>query len=299
MTASQGVPRLGADAPPEDIRAQLVQSGCVIVEGLTPAAQMDAIEKEIAPLLEKTPPGQGIFVGLNTKRVNGLVAKSPSTHVLALQASILRTMSLTLTQCERFQLHITQAIAVLPGEIAQVLHRDRGMYPYCPAAIEPMVNVMWALTKFTRENGGTHVVPGSHLWSATNAQRDIEPVAAEMQPGSALLYLGSTVHGAGANNSNEPRIGVVMGYNLGWLRQYENQYLAVPLDVARNLPPELASLIGYAAHRPNLGLFECRDPMDLLPLQGSADISADDVLSPEMDRILSGFLKPSDGRAAA
>jgi ectoine hydroxylase-related dioxygenase (phytanoyl-CoA dioxygenase family) len=32
----------------------------------------------------------------------------------------------------------------------------------------------------------------------------------------------------------------------GWLRQEENQYLAVPPEVAKNLPVRIQKLLGYA-----------------------------------------------------
>lgn len=42
-----------------------------------------------------------------------------------------------------------------------------------------------------------------------------------MEPGWALMFLGSTLHGAGANRSGEIRRAVVIGYSLGWLKSYE------------------------------------------------------------------------------
>src|SRR3546814_8475558 len=45
---------------------------------------------------------------------------------------------------------------------------------------------------------------------------EIEPVVANMAPGSALLFLGSILHGAGANMSGAVRRAVIIGYCLGW-----------------------------------------------------------------------------------
>ena len=50
------------------------------------------------------------------------------------------------------------------------------------------------------------------------------------------LYLGSTLHGGGANRSGAARAGLINTYALGWLRQEENQYLAVPRKIAESLP---------------------------------------------------------------
>ena len=71
--------------------------------------------------------------------------------------------------------------------------------------------------------------------------------------GDAFYWIG--YHGGGANRSQEPRIAVQVGYNLGWLRQEENQYLAVPPVVARHLPEKLQKLIGYSLGGYALGYF--------------------------------------------
>ena len=60
-----------------------------------------------------------------------------------------------------------------------------------------------------------------------------------MSAGSVLLYIGSTIHGGGANRSDAARFGLALHYALGWLRQEENQYLAVPIDAARPLPKQV------------------------------------------------------------
>ena len=85
-----------------------------------------------------------------------------------------------------------------------------------------------------------------------------------MKAGSALLYLGGLTHSGGANRSTADRTGVVIGYCAGWLRTYEEQFLAYPREVARDFPEELQRLIGYQQHRPNLGGWEGQDPIEYL-----------------------------------
>ncbi len=88
-----------------------------------------------------------------------------------------------------------------------------------------------------------------------------------------LIYFGSLLHAGGANRTDRPRTGIVISYCLGWLRQAENQYLAVPPDIARSLPEELQRLLGYFVHEPNLGCVEGQDPIRLLK-EGEAASSA-------------------------
>ncbi|HEY5171175.1 MAG TPA: phytanoyl-CoA dioxygenase family protein, partial [Acidimicrobiia bacterium] len=57
--------------------------------------------------------------------------------------------------------------------------------------------------------------------------------------------------------------GVNVGYTLSWLRQEENQYLACPPEVARELPEDLVRLAGYARGAYALGYYgDLRDPYD-------------------------------------
>jgi ectoine hydroxylase-related dioxygenase (phytanoyl-CoA dioxygenase family) len=69
-----------------------------------------------------------------------------------------------------------------------------------------------------------------------------------MPKGSALFYLGSTLHGAGENRSEVARMGLINTYSLGWLRQETNQYLAVPPESARKLDGRMRQLLGYTTH---------------------------------------------------
>ena len=95
--------------------------------------------------------------------------------------------------------------------------------------------------------------------------RDQPPfVIAEMSAGSAVLYLGSTMHGGGANQTqNERRRGMFLGFCLGWLRTEENFFLSTPIDAVREMPPEVQELLGYASHD-SIGVVNVDSPMKLL-----------------------------------
>lgn len=245
-------------ATAEDVVEVLKQDGGVIVRSLVDAALMDAIYTELKPFIESTTFGRDDFAGLQTKRTGSLVSRSQSFHHLAMHPLILETAAKVLgPYCQKFQLHLTQAIRLDPGETAQMLHRDQLVYsPFrFPRGMECEVHTIWALTDFTEENGATRVIPGSHLWEDDRSPTLEETVAVVMPKGSVFVFTGSIYHGGGTNRSHEPRIGVQAGYNLGWLRQEENQYLAVPPAVARQLPEKLQSLIGYTLGGYALGYF--------------------------------------------
>ncbi len=70
-----------------------------------------------------------------------------------------------------------------------------------------------------------------------------------MEPGAALLFLGSTLHAGGPNRTSLPRRGIIISYCLGWLKPYELPWLAYPPDVARNFGAR--GLAHRAAHPPD------------------------------------------------
>jgi ectoine hydroxylase-related dioxygenase (phytanoyl-CoA dioxygenase family) len=129
---------------------------------------------------------------------------------------------------------------------------------------------MTALVDFTQELGATRVVPGSHRWPYEREAQPEEVAVAEMPAGSSVIYLGSTIHGAGANQTDRERRGLHLSYVVGWLRTEENNYLATPPEIAKTLPRRAQELIGYSVHDAirsaggYLGMLDLRDPVDLL-----------------------------------
>jgi ectoine hydroxylase-related dioxygenase (phytanoyl-CoA dioxygenase family) len=93
---------------------------------------------------------------------------------------------------------------------------------------------------------------------------------AEMPAGSAVVYSGGTIHGAGGNTTSGPRPGAHLSHCLGWLRTEENNYLAVPPKVAATLPRIAQEVIGYAIHSSfgrgggMPGVLNLQDPVELL-----------------------------------
>lgn len=276
-----------ADTPAAEIEDILERDGCIVLERLLPPSVVDGIAQELLTRFEQAKFGSGRFVGYRTRRLGSILRKSGSAcRMLAHPVVVAAMENMLKPWCDSIQLNLSQGISIYPGEKAQILHRDDELFPVRSFKGELMANAMWALCDFTQENGATQVVPGSHLWPRDREPLPHETVAAEMQKGSVLIYRGSLIHGGGGNRSHAPRPGVIFGYNLGWLRQGENQYLAYPPDVARYLPPEVQRLIGYSVHRPNLGLHECMDPQRLLSPHWRNDMQSRDFLTPEQEAIL-------------
>lgn len=264
-------------------------NGYVIFDRLLPQAEVDQICAELEPFFQATPRCQGDFYGWNTTRFGSVPLKSPASHALLLHESMLSIADEVLgPHCDWYQLNLTQAVRLYPGERQQVPHRDEEMWPCQKNGIEYLINVMWALSDFTAENGATMLWPRSHFHRLSRELDPADAVIAEMSRGSALVYLGSITHCAGANRSSLPRTGLIVSYCLGWLKQYENGFLSYPPDVARQFPQAIRDLIGYRIHRPNLGGYEGQDPAVLFETR-SHDLPAVDAIPEDTARELRAF----------
>jgi ectoine hydroxylase-related dioxygenase (phytanoyl-CoA dioxygenase family) len=262
---------LAPTASPDEIAAVVRADGAVVVDDLAEPELLDRLDAELAPWLDSTPYGAEDFAGRHTRRTGMLVARCPAARELLQHPSILGATTALLEGATTYHVHLTQAIAIGPGQPAQPIHRDQWAFDFFPFpdGYDVQLNTIWALTDFREENGATRVVPGSNRGAGIDRLGAFEPadtVAAEMSRGSVLVYSGSVHHGGGANvTDDEVRVGLNLTYARSWLRQEENQYLAVPADVARELDDDLLRLLGYARGAYALGYVDGgRDPLDVL-----------------------------------
>jgi len=245
-------------------------------------ARVHALARDLDPIFAATPFCEGNFYGRRTKRFGGLLKRSEHMAALVLNPLILSAVETILgTGCDRIQLNLTQAIEIHPGEVRQFPHRDQDMWRGADGTQEYLVNVLWPLTPFTKENGATRIFPKSHGVKGM-AKSDLgPPIFAEGKPGAAICFL--------SNLSQEVRRGVLVSYSLGWLKPYENLWLAYPPEIAKTFPPELAALAGYAQHRPNLGNYEGQCPSVLLKDDRPDHIGAIDELLPDQADAVAEF----------
>jgi hypothetical protein len=261
------VEHLSASASPQEAASVVRRDGAVIIDKVLSMSETDSLEAEVRPWIERTEFGPDEFSGRRTKRTGALVARSPQCRELVMHPLILGAAGDLLSHATSFQLHLTQIIAIGPGAPAQAIHRDQWAFDFFPfpKGYEVQFNTIWALTDFTEQNGATRVIPGSNHFEDRLTFKEEDTVPAEMRRGSVLMYNGSVYHGGGASRSDQARTGVNITYNLSWLRQEENQYLAVPFEVARTLPVELLKLIGYRRGAYALGYVgDLRDPIEVI-----------------------------------
>ena len=214
-----------------------------------------------------------MFFGDKVRHVSGLAGKSARFAEEVMCHPLLLSLcdALLLPNCADYRLNLAHLMDRGPGSQRQLIHRDEAVWVhYREPKPELQLATMIALVDFTRDNGATCVVPGSHQWDPERQPREDEIACAEMRAGSAVIYLGSTLHAGGTNNSDHWRRGIHMSYCLGWLRTEENNVLAVPPDVARELPPRARELLGYGVHDAiedlggYLGMVDMHNPRDML-----------------------------------
>jgi ectoine hydroxylase-related dioxygenase (phytanoyl-CoA dioxygenase family) len=275
---------------------ELHDQGWCIISGLLPIAKVDALHTDLEERFEKTPFCKGDFYGPRTKRFGGLLKRSAHMEAFARHPLILEIADRALLPfCDNYQINLTQALQLYPGAPMQAPHRDQDMWRGPTGEVEYLINVMWPFTEYRRENGATLIWPESHRRQSEETIDFSRAIAAEMNPGSALVFLGSTLHGAGGNRSDKVRTGMVISYCLGWLKPYENQWLVYPPSVARNFSPELATLAGYRQHRPNLGNYEGQCPSVLLTDRVSDYLGAVDELHPDQITEIAQFASEQSG----
>ena len=271
------------------LATELAANGWVIVRGAADPARIAQFRADLADDIAGTPFSEGLFYGARTQRFGRLLARSPIAADLVLDpVAHGAAQDVIAAGYPHVGLNLTQLIAVHPGAGAQVPHRDDEMWPIPAPVGEHLLNVLWPLTRFRAENGATLVWSGSHR-GAPGPVADA-PVAAEMDPGDALMMLGSTLHAQGANRSDEVRSCAVIGYHAAWLLPIENPWLSYPPDMVAGWPVELRQLVGYRRLPPNLNGVDCRCPAEMFDADiGVRGHGAVDTLWPHQEEGLRRF----------
>lgn len=279
---------VGADV--YEMLAALDEDGVVIVDGLLSQDVVDRVNAEVEEAVASTDaaptmfnPVLEAFHGPYTRHVPGMPGVSPTFAVDVMCHPVYLALAEALLgpNCAQFQLNLGHLLQRGPGSDEQLLHRDELVWSDVPRpAPELQLASVIAFVDFTKENGATRVVPGSHRWP----DRELSPMEqilagppdpglvayAEMPAGSAVVYTGGVIHGGGANTTDTPRRGAHLSYCLGWLRTEENNYLSCPPDVAAKLPRRAQEVLGYSIQDSidrggaYLGMVRMQDPVDLL-----------------------------------
>ena len=156
--------------------------------------------------------------GNSAQRVYNLINKTDVFDELLLDArleTILKKIFQRPTYHQLYTMSSWHANFLFPGAKAQKLHLDAAV----PEPIPPWiirVNASFIIEEHRRDNGCTHVVPGSH--KACRRPTDMDLMSAdgatpiEAKEGALVLWNGHLWHQSGENKSAKPRAALLACY---------------------------------------------------------------------------------------
>ncbi|KAI9024151.1 hypothetical protein DFJ74DRAFT_720114 [Hyaloraphidium curvatum] len=237
----------------------LERDGFVVLPSLVPPERCDALRAALDRIDQ--PLGRNRFEGYNTRRINTVYGKTSAADEFILHPRVLAVLDRVLQP--GFLLSACQAVEIMPGEKAQPLHYDCSYIRIPRPRRAVLVNVFWAIDDYSAQNGGTKMIPGSHLWGQDRlpdpAKDPIVPTA--MPKGSCVIFYSTTWHAGGANKTSKPRMALGVLYGEPFIRQLETAFGVLhPKQVAR-LPRRLREMLGYSTVAPNIGNIDGRSPL--------------------------------------
>lgn len=270
----------------DDIRAgfdvqvhakRLREQGYTLIEDFLTPADLREVRAGLVPFLGQHA-GRNNFEGYKTERVYTLVARGMIFERIAEDPRVLAL-------CDEFLkpgylLTASQAICIYPGETPQPIHSDDAFYtlprPRSPIGFSTIV----AVDAFTAENGGTEIIPGSHIWSDAkieglydkgmdanappNPELERQLVPVQMPAGACVVFLGTLLHRGGANHSTAPRLAFSNQYCEPWARTQENFFLGIPPELVKGMSPRVQQLLGYSIWPPFMGHVTASHPGKVL-----------------------------------
>lgn len=278
MATVKHVPR---DCAVDDIISEITERGAVIVDGFLSKETLRRFNSEIEPHLERQDRGQFTvneavtnFHGPKTRHLTGIAGLSETFVHEILLHPIYKAVGdhFLLPNCASYQLNLGHVLDRGPGSGDQALHRDHDNWPRALGQVfeHRQFASLLALSDYTADMGATRLVPGSHKWDIERRPEPEEIAVAEMNPGSAVIYLGSTLHAAGPNSTDKSRRGMHASFVLGWLRTEENMNLGIPKERLKSMPREAQELLAFGIHdgigrgEGFLGAVDNLSPIDLI-----------------------------------
>uniref|UniRef100_UPI00404A8AE2 phytanoyl-CoA dioxygenase family protein n=3 Tax=Cephaloticoccus sp. TaxID=1985742 RepID=UPI00404A8AE2 len=213
------------DPESADILQAVRNDGYAVLRNVIPADEIGAVRDSITQTVSKystTPPPNGVVTGLLRKDLS-MAPYLTHPRFMTMMTGLFG---------EHFKISFITGLVNNAGVKRGPMHADwpynqnaaaKVLSPY-PDVMMHMVT-MWMLSDYTIENGGTHIIPGSHKRGyAPRFGSNYEPMATyknevQMQgkAGDVGIFDARTWHATAENKTNEPRIGVLIRYCPWWL----------------------------------------------------------------------------------
>ncbi len=224
----------------ELLKTELEEYGFVVIPHLLPTAEADQMAKRLMELMTQQPEAHQ----LNQNLRGVLNYDDQDTFVPLVTHPVYLELARQKLGAD-FQLAEVGALWLKPGATAQGLHADVpvGWFPASGVPIPDVcfvVNGIWMLTDFTRENGATQLMPFSH-YSRRVPRAGVEYqhlVTAEGPAGSLVVFHGGIWHRGGANvTRNLQRMGVSVPYHASWMDPAAGGWHLMKRRVRGRMPP--------------------------------------------------------------
>jgi ectoine hydroxylase-related dioxygenase (phytanoyl-CoA dioxygenase family) len=233
------------EAAEQDLKAHGLAIVDGVLQGETLKAARDALYRVAAQDVRHGRVEEGIRTDLGVQRVWNLPSRDPVFCDLVEHPAALQLVKSALdwpVLLSNFSGNITG-----PGTGEMMMHADQGAFP--GIWTKPyVVNIVWCLDDFTEANGGTRIVPGSHLQNRQPGADDANSatVALEAKAGAMVAVDGRLWHKTGANRTaDERRAGLFAVYSLPMFLPQENWWLSLDPSVRQFGSDTLLRLLGF------------------------------------------------------
>jgi ectoine hydroxylase-related dioxygenase (phytanoyl-CoA dioxygenase family) len=233
-------------------RKQLDQEGYLIFKNILSASQLEALLARLEELwaIEGDKAGEENYIETGVRRLANLANKGDLFRALYAHPQVLEVVEAVMGPDIRAAM--VNARDALPQTGARMsFHMDSDKGRVRDAAGYNAATAIWMLDEFTRANGATAFVPGSHLLgkSPKEALADIgathpDEIIIEGRPGDLLVFNGHCWHAGRPNETDGHRRAILVHYLRADVPRPENRRQHLDTENAAALTEFERELLG-------------------------------------------------------
>lgn len=148
-------------------------------------------------------------------------------------------------------LNSLSALNNLPNQpnFSAIVHRDLRFYS---GNFPVMLNCLIMVDDFTIENGGTYLLPYSHLEERKPSDEEffLNAIQATGKAGDILIFNANVWHASAPNKTQKDRKAIPFTVSKSFMKQLLDYPRAIGYDKMNNFSPEMQQLLGYHSRVP-------------------------------------------------
>lgn len=132
---------------------------------------------------------------------------------------------------------------------SSIVHRDLRFYS---GQFPIMINCLLMVDDFTKENGGTYLLPYSHLEKRKPTDEEFfeNAIQAVGTKGSMLIFNSNVWHASAQNKTDQHRRAIPITVSRSFMKQLLDYPRAIGYDKIDNFTEEMQQIIGYHSRVP-------------------------------------------------